>query len=36
MKKINYYLQRLKNIFHLINAFLANIWYGFPVEISLL
>ena len=30
MKKINYYLQRLKNIFHLINAFLANIWYGFP------
>ena len=30
MKKINYYLQRLKNIFHLINAFLANILYGFP------
>ena len=30
MKKINYYLQRLKNIFHLINALLANIWYGFP------
>jgi len=30
MKKINYYLQKLKNIFHLINAFLANIWYGFP------
>ena len=30
MKKINYYLQRLKNIFYLINALLANIWYGFP------
>jgi UDP-N-acetylmuramyl-tripeptide synthetases len=30
MKKINYYWQKLKNIFHLINALLANIWYGFP------
>jgi len=29
MKKINYYLQRLKNIFHLTNAFLANVFYGF-------
>ena len=30
MQKLNYWLQRIKNIFHLINAFLANLWYGFP------
>ena len=30
MKKIQYFLQRIKNIFHLVNAFLANLWYGFP------
>jgi len=30
MQKLNYWLQRVKNIFHLINAFLANLWYGFP------
>jgi len=30
MKKLNYWFQRVKNIFHLINAFLANLYYGFP------
>ena len=30
MKKIGFYFQKIKNFFHLINAFLANLWYGFP------
>jgi UDP-N-acetylmuramoyl-L-alanyl-D-glutamate--2,6-diaminopimelate ligase len=30
MKKIKTFIQKLKNIFHLTNAFLANVFYGFP------
>jgi len=30
MLKIRYYLQKIKNIFHLINGLFANIYYGFP------
>jgi len=30
MKKIKFFIQKLKNIFHLGNAVLANFWYGFP------
>jgi len=30
MKKIAYLIQRMKNIFHLLNAILANVFYGFP------
>jgi len=30
MKKIKAFIQKLKNIFHLFNAFLANVFYGFP------
>jgi UDP-N-acetylmuramoyl-L-alanyl-D-glutamate--2,6-diaminopimelate ligase len=30
MKKIKIFIQKLKNIFHLTNAFLANVFYGFP------
>lgn len=30
MDKIRFYFQRIKNLCHLINAFLANLWYGFP------
>jgi UDP-N-acetylmuramoyl-L-alanyl-D-glutamate--2,6-diaminopimelate ligase len=29
MKKIKTFIQKLKNIFHLTNAFLANVFYGF-------
>jgi len=30
MKKILYLIQRIKNVFHLLNAILANVFYGFP------
>jgi len=30
MKKTLFYFQKIKNFFHLINALLANCWYGFP------